>query len=99
MRKGNLFRTLSETVNATRGTRPYNLLPANLWHDGLVLDKPVLIAKLRVGSTVSGECSLCHEVIVVVQDPAGESAAQKCDTLQQAFEEHVHKNANDTLIV
>ena len=82
----------------TRGTRPYNLLPANLWHDGLVLDKPVLIAKLRVGSTVSGECSLCHEVIVV-QDPAGESAAQKSDTLQQAFEEHVHKNTNDTLIV
>lgn len=75
-----------------------SLCLSKLWHDGRVLDKPVLFAKLRVGSTVSGECSLCHEVIVV-QDRAGESAAQNCDTLQQAFEEHIHKNTNDTFIV
>jgi hypothetical protein len=31
--------------------------------------RPELIAKLRVGSIVSGKCSVCHEVIIV-QDPA-----------------------------
>ena len=52
--------------------------------------KPELIAKLRVGSIVSGKCSVCHEVIIV-QDPAAGMPDQLSDALRQAFEEHIHQ--------
>jgi len=53
---------------------------------------PELIAKLRVGSIVSGECSVCHEVIIV-QDPGAGMPNQLGNTLRQAFEEHVHQES------
>jgi hypothetical protein len=58
--------------------------------------KPELIAKLRVGSIVSGECSVCHEVIIV-QDPGARMPDQLSNTLRQAFEEHVHQESRSGL--
>lgn len=53
-------------------------------------EKPELIAKLRVGSIVSGECSVCHQVIVV-RDPDAEAPDQGNDKLKHAFEQqHTH---------
>jgi len=60
--------------------------------------KPELIAKIRVGSIVSGECSVCHEVIIV-QDPATEMPDQLSDTLRQAFEEHIHPQPRANIAV
>jgi hypothetical protein len=50
-------------------------------------EKPELIAKLRVGSAASGECSVCHEVIIVKGTAGG--SEQLSDMLSQAFDEHV----------
>src|ERR1700716_3665008 len=51
-------------------------------------EKPELVARLWVGSAISGECSVCHEVIVVrgaVTAELGELNA----TLKQVFEKHI----------
>ena len=46
-----------------------------------------LIARLQVGFAASGECSQCHEVIVV-RGQWGKPE-ELTDILRQAFEEHV----------
>jgi hypothetical protein len=50
-------------------------------------ERPELIARLQVGLAASGECSACHEVIVV----KGQSSKPEPlgDMLRRAFEEHV----------
>jgi hypothetical protein len=52
-----------------------------------MLDKPELIAGLQVGLAASGECSVCHEVIVV----KGQSSRPEelSERLKRAFEKHV----------
>jgi hypothetical protein len=50
-----------------------------MWHHQAMSERPELIAKLRVGSIVSGECSLCHEVIVVQAPSARTSDQQSSD--------------------
>ncbi len=60
-------------------------------------EKPELIAKLQVGSIVSGECSVCHEVIVV-RDPVSGTRDQLNDTLKQAFEAHIHNKSRSNLV-
>jgi hypothetical protein len=50
-------------------------------------EKPELIASLQVGSLASGECSHCHEVILVKAASSG--SEQVGQMLRQAFEEHV----------
>jgi hypothetical protein len=73
---------------------PYNISLPKIWHHQAMSARPRLIAKLRVGSIVSGECSLCHEVIVV-QAPGARTSDQQDsdqanDALEQAFEAHTH---------
>jgi hypothetical protein len=51
-------------------------------------EKPELIATLQAGSTISGECSICHEVTVVNSRVTG-TLRELNDVLKQAFEEHV----------
>ena len=53
-----------------------------------MLEKPELLARLQVGLAASGECSACHEVILVRGQ--GSKPEQLGDMLKQAFEEHVH---------
>jgi hypothetical protein len=50
-------------------------------------ERAELIARLQVGLAASGECSRCHEVIVV-RGQWGKPEALT-DMLKQAFEEHV----------
>jgi hypothetical protein len=50
-------------------------------------ERPELIARFQVGLAASGECSACHEVIVVRGQ--GGRPEQLGDMLKQAFEEHV----------
>ena len=50
--------------------------------------EPELIATLRVGSVISGECSACHEVLVVKGIRAETSVACVC-AIEQAFSEHI----------
>jgi hypothetical protein len=61
-------------------------------------EKPELIAKLRVGSIVSGECSVCHQVIVV-RDPDAEAPDQQNDKLKHAFEQHTHSEAYTPFVI
>lgn len=49
--------------------------------------KPELIAGLQVGASASGECSVCHEVIIVKGDVS--QPEQLSEMLRDAFEEHV----------
>lgn len=49
---------------------------------------PELIGILRVGSVISGECSVCHEV-VMVKGIAVETPEELLDMLKRAFVEHV----------
>ena len=51
-------------------------------------ERPELIARFQVGLAASGECSACHEVILVRGQ--GGKPEQLGDMLKQAFEEHVH---------
>ncbi len=61
-------------------------------------EKPELIAKLQVGAGISGECSACHEVIVVLGESASDAAPRALDErLKQAFEEHVRKACGTVL--
>jgi hypothetical protein len=50
-------------------------------------EKAELIARLQVGLAASGECSRCHEVIVV-RGQWGKPE-ELTDILRRAFEEHV----------
>jgi hypothetical protein len=50
-------------------------------------DEPRLIARLQVGLSASGECSVCGEVIIV--NGPNSKPEQIPEMLQQAFEEHV----------
>lgn len=50
-------------------------------------EKPELIARLQVGLAASGECSLCHEVIVVKGQWG--KPEEVTGILRQAFEAHV----------
>ncbi len=50
-------------------------------------ERPELIARFQVGLAASGECSACHEVILVRGQ--GSKPEQLGDMLKQAFEEHV----------
>jgi hypothetical protein len=50
-------------------------------------DEPRLIARLQVGLSASGECSVCGEVINV--NGTSSKPEQISEKLQQAFEEHV----------
>jgi excinuclease UvrABC ATPase subunit len=50
-------------------------------------EKAELIARLQVGLAASGECSLCHEVIVA-KGQRGEPE-ELSGILRQAFDEHV----------
>jgi len=50
-----------------------------------------------MGSTVSGECSFCHEVIVVPAPAAG-MPDQSSETLGQAFEQPIHKKSRRTFV-
>jgi hypothetical protein len=52
-----------------------------------MLEKPELVARLQVGMGASGECSVCHEVIVV--QGASTRPEHLSAMLLQAFEEHV----------
>jgi hypothetical protein len=51
-------------------------------------EKPELVAKPSVGSAISGECSVCHEVIVV-QGAVTAELRELNQMLKQAFEKHV----------
>ena len=51
-------------------------------------ERPELIARFQVGLAASGECSACHEVILV--RGRGSKPEQLGDMLKQAFDEHVH---------
>jgi hypothetical protein len=51
---------------------------------------PELIATLRVGSVISGECSTCHEVIVV-KGSGIEILEELSYMIKQAFLEHLRK--------
>jgi hypothetical protein len=51
-------------------------------------ERPELIARFQVGWAASGECSACHEVILVRGQ--GSKPEQLGAMLQQAFEENVH---------
>jgi len=51
-------------------------------------DKPELIAKLRIGVGMSGECSKCHEVFVVAGKYGGDHEATYLK-LKKVFEDHL----------
>lgn len=51
-------------------------------------EKPELVARLWMGSAISGECSVCHEVIVV-QGAVTAELGELNDTLKQVFEKHI----------
>jgi hypothetical protein len=59
-------------------------------------ERPELIARFQVGLAASGECSACHEVILVRGQ--GSKPEQPGAMLQRAFEEHVHSVALSALI-
>ena len=50
--------------------------------------QPELIATLRLGSLISGECSVCHKTIIVKGIHA-ETQAELKDILKEAFAEHL----------
>jgi hypothetical protein len=50
--------------------------------------QPELIATLRVGSMISGECSLCHKTIIVNAVHV-ETQADLKHILKEAFAEHL----------
>jgi hypothetical protein len=50
--------------------------------------RPELIATLRVGSVISGECSVCHKTIVV-KGIHIETQAELKHILKEAFAEHL----------
>ena len=50
--------------------------------------QPELIATLRVGSVVSGECSACHKTLIVKGIHA-ETQAELQHILKEAFAEHL----------
>jgi hypothetical protein len=50
--------------------------------------QPELIATLRVGSVVSGECSACHKAIIV-KGIHVETRAELLHILKEAFAEHL----------
>lgn len=52
--------------------------------------EPELIATLRVGSVISGECSACHEVLLVKGIGAETSIEWVC-AIEQAFLEHIRR--------
>jgi hypothetical protein len=53
-----------------------------------------MIARFRVGSVASGECSVCHGVLVVRnardKDRVSEMS-EPGDRLNQAFEDHIRR--------
>jgi hypothetical protein len=51
-------------------------------------DEPELIATLRVGSVISGECSVCHRV-VVVKGKGIEAPGELGSVIKLAFLEHI----------
>ena len=51
-------------------------------------ERPELIARFQGGLAAFGECSACHEVILVRGQ--GSKPEQLGDRLKQAIEEHVH---------
>ena len=75
-------------MKSSGGLSPLTVRFPGLWHDELMSERPDLIGKLRIGSIVSGECPVCHQVILV-QDP-GNGTDQFDDKLRRALEEHVH---------
>ncbi len=50
--------------------------------------QPELIAILRVGSVVSGECSICHKT-VIVKGIHVETRGELQQILKEAFAEHL----------
>jgi hypothetical protein len=50
--------------------------------------QPELIATLRVGSVISGECSVCHKTIIFKGIHVGTQAELK-HILKEAFAEHL----------
>jgi hypothetical protein len=52
--------------------------------------EPELIVTLRVGSVISGECSACHEVIVV-KGIGAETPVEWVYTIEQGFLEHIRR--------
>lgn len=52
--------------------------------------EPELIATLRVGFVISGECSACHEVLVV-KGIGAETPEESVYTIEQAFLEHIRR--------
>jgi hypothetical protein len=55
---------------------------------------PEMIATLRVGSLASGECSMCHEILVVRNDQDEGRVSENLrtgDRLNHAFEEHISR--------
>lgn len=51
-------------------------------------EQPELIATLRVGSVVSGECSACHKTIILKGIHLG-TQAELQHILKEAFAEHL----------
>jgi len=51
-------------------------------------DTPQLIAILQLGSAISGECSACHEV-VIVGGVGSETQEELVHLLRHAFVKHV----------
>lgn len=51
-------------------------------------DPPQLIAILQLGSAISGECSACHEV-VIVGGVGSETQEELVHLLRHAFMKHV----------
>jgi hypothetical protein len=49
-------------------------------------EQPELIGTLRVGSVVSGECSACHKIIILIHI---ETQAELKHVLKEAFAEHL----------
>jgi hypothetical protein len=52
--------------------------------------QPELIATFQADSVVSGECSACHEVIVVKKIGV-ETTIHSIDAIERAFLEHVRR--------
>jgi hypothetical protein len=53
-------------------------------------ENPKLIALLRVGSVIFGECSVCHHKIVVTGVPL-DTEADGVHLIREAFDNHVQE--------
>ncbi len=58
--------------------------------------EPELVATLRVGSVISGECSACHEV-VVVKGMRAETPIDWVRAVEQVFLEHIRREHSTDL--